>query len=102
MFAIVEIKGEQFKIDASTKKLRIPFIGEVAEGQNVPVDSVLLTSDSKGAVKIAGDAAISLSVIGKFRGEKVIVFKKKRRKGYRVKNGHRQSYTEVNVDSFSI
>lgn len=102
MFAIVEISGEQFKIDGSTKKLRVPYQGEAEVGQKVNIENVLLTQSDAGKVNVGGKASITATVAGHTRGEKLIVFKKKRRKGYRVTNGHTQPYTELNIESFSL
>jgi large subunit ribosomal protein L21 len=102
MLAIVEISGEQFKIDSSTKTLRIPYMGKAEAGQAIKFEKVLLTQGENGNVALGGKATIKATITGHSRGEKVIVFKKKRRKGYRVTNGHTQRYTEISIDSFSI
>jgi len=102
MFAIVEISGEQFKIEGTTKKIRVPYQKDAEVGQKVNIENVILTSDDAGKVKVGGSASISASVAGHTRGEKVVVFKKKRRKGYRVTNGHTQPFTELNIEKFSI
>jgi large subunit ribosomal protein L21 len=102
MFAIVEISGEQYKIDNTTKSLRVAYMSGAEAGQKVAIDRVLLTQDKGGKVALNGKASIAASVAGHSRGEKVIVFKKKRRKGYRVTNGHTQRYTELNIESFAI
>ncbi len=103
MYAIVEIKGQQFKAEEG-KFLYVHHLGEdVAEGQAVSFDKVLLL-DADGDVKVGAPAVEGAKVncevlIPMVKGEKVIVFKKKRRKGYRVKNGHRQQFTKVLVKS---
>lgn len=99
MYAIVEIKGQQFKVEEG-KYLYVHYLGEeTQEGQNVAFDKVLLI-DADGDVKIGAPAVegakVSCEVLTPLvKGEKVIVFKKKRRKGYRRKNGHRQFFTKV-------
>ena len=98
MYAIVEIAGQQFKV---AKDQQI-FVHRLAanEGDKVDFANVLLTEkDGKvnvGAPAIDG-AKVSASVIRHVKGDKVIVFHKKRRKGYEKKNGHRQSFTEIKI-----
>ncbi|XMO88335.1 50S ribosomal protein L21 [Algibacter sp. AS12] len=100
MYAIVEIAGHQFKVE---KDQRV-FVNRLAteEGKAVSFDNVLLLGDGDnitvGAPAIDG-AQVSAKVLKHLKGDKVIVFKKKRRKGYRVKNGHRQSLTEIVIES---
>ena len=100
MYAIVEIAGQQFKV-AKDQKVYVHRL-RTEEGKKVTFDNVLLLDDGKnvtvGAPAIDG-AAVEAKVIKHLRGDKVIVFKKKRRKGYAVKNGHRQSLTEIVVES---
>jgi large subunit ribosomal protein L21 len=100
MYAIVEIAGQQFKV-AKDQKV---FVHRLAteEGKSVSFDNVLLIGDGDkvtiGAPAIDG-AQVGAKVVKHLKGDKVIVFKKKRRKGYRVKNGHRQSLTEIIIES---
>ena len=100
MYAIVEIAGQQFKV-AKDQKVFVHRLS-VEEGKNVAFDNVLLIGDGNnitlGAPAIDG-AQVSAKVLKHLKGDKVIVFKKKRRKGYRVKNGHRQSLTEIVIES---
>jgi large subunit ribosomal protein L21 len=99
MYAIVEIAGQQFKV-AKDQKLFVHRLQD-KEGSKVSFDKVYLLDDGKkvtvGAPAISG-AAVEAKVVGHLKGNKVIVFKKKRRKGYRVKNGHRQALTELMVE----
>jgi large subunit ribosomal protein L21 len=99
MYAIVEIAGQQFKV-AKDQKLFVHRLQD-KEGSKVSFDKVYLLDDGKkvtvGAPAING-AAVEAKVVGHLKGDKVIVFKKKRRKGYRVKNGHRQALTELMVE----
>ncbi|MEC7173921.1 MAG: 50S ribosomal protein L21, partial [Bacteroidota bacterium] len=99
MFAIVEIAGQQFKV-AKDQKIFVHRLQD-KEGSKVSFDKVLLLDDGKkitvGVPAISG-AAVEANVLGHLKGDKVIVFKKKRRKGYRVKNGHRQALTEIKVE----
>lgn len=100
MYAIVEIAGQQFKVEKDQKV----FVHRLAteEGKNVAFDNVLLLADGDkvtvGAPAIDG-AQVSAKVLKHLKGDKVIVFKKKRRKGYRVKNGHRQALTEIIIEN---
>jgi len=97
MFAIVEVLGEQYKIDSSAKKLRVGYMADAQPGQKVALGNVLLAQGNDGAVSIGSGAAPTATVIGHLRGEKVIVFHKKRRKRYRKTNGHTQKYTELAI-----
>ncbi|HZW62291.1 MAG TPA: 50S ribosomal protein L21 [Flavobacteriaceae bacterium] len=100
MYAIVEIAGQQFKVEKDQKVFvhRLP----EDEGKQVAFDNVLLIGDGDkitlGAPAIDG-AQVGAKVLKHLKGDKVIVFKKKRRKGYRVKNGHRQALSEILIES---
>ncbi len=102
MYAIVEIAGHQFKVEKDQKV----FVNrlQTEEGKQVAFDNVLLIADGDnvtvGAPAIDG-AQVGAKVVKHLKGDKVIVFKKKRRKGYRVKNGHRQSLTEIVIESIA-
>ena len=102
MYAIVEIAGQQFKV-AKDQKLFVHRLAD-KEGAKVRFDNVLLLSDGKkvtvGAPAITG-ASVEAKVTQHLKGDKVIVFKKKRRKGYRVKNGHRQYLTELVIEKIN-
>ena len=99
MYAIVEIQGQQFKAEAG-KFLYVHYLGEnVKEGDVVDFEKVLLI-DADGAVKVGAPTVEGAKVVCEVitplvKGDKVIVFKKKRRKGYRRLNGHRQYFTRV-------
>jgi large subunit ribosomal protein L21 len=100
MYAIVDIAGKQFKV-AKDQYIYAPKIDAEA-GSNVSFDKVLLV-DNGGAIEIGAPTVQGVIVSGKIlehvKGDKVIVFKKKRRKGYVVKNGHRQQFTKVQIES---
>jgi large subunit ribosomal protein L21 len=102
MYAIVEIAGQQFKVEEG-KKIFVHRL-DIEDGKKIDFDHVLLIEDD-GKVTIGEptikDASVQAKVIEKVRGEKVIVFKKKRKKGYRVKNGHRQNFTQVEIISIN-
>ncbi|MGB5377910.1 50S ribosomal protein L21 [Muriicola sp.] len=99
MYAIVEIAGQQFKV-AKDQKVYVHRLKE-EEGKKVSFHNVLLLEDGKditiGAPAIDG-AAVEAKIVKHLKGDKVIVFKKKRRKGYQKKNGHRQYLTEIHIE----
>ena len=99
MYAIVEMAGQQFKV-AKDQKVYVHRLPE-DEGKKVTFDKVLLLDDN-GSVTIGAPvidgAAVEAKIVKHLKGDKVIVFKKKRRKGYKKKNGHRQLLTEILVE----
>ena len=100
MYAIVEINGQQFKVEQGMK-LYVHHIKDVEAGQTVEFDKVLLV-DKEGAVTVGAPtvegAKVVVEVVNPLvKGDKVIVFKMKRRKDYRKKNGHRAQFTQVEV-----
>jgi large subunit ribosomal protein L21 len=102
MYAIVEIAGQQFKAEAG-KKLYVHRL-EGNEGEAVSFDKVLLT-DNDGTVNVGLPTVAGVTVKGTIlrhlKGDKVIIFKKKRRKGYKKLNGHRQSLTQISIESIA-
>lgn len=100
MYAIVDIAGKQFKV-AKDQYIYAPKL-EGEAGSSVNFDQVLLV-DNGGKVDVGAPTVKGAKVSGKIlehvKGNKVIVFKKKRRKGYAVKNGHRQQFTKVLIES---
>jgi len=102
MFAIVKIAGQQFKVEEG-QELFVHQL-EASEGDNVSFEDVLLV-DNDGKVSVGTptlNAKVNATVLGHQKGDKVIVFKKKRRKGYRRKNGHRQHFTKIQIDSIAV
>ena len=99
MYAIVEIAGQQMKVEAG-RKIYVHRL-ENAEGETVVFDKVLLV-DNDGAIKVGTPvvegAKVTVTVLEHVKGEKVLVFKKKRRKGYQKMNGHRQFMTKVQIE----
>ena len=99
MYAIVEMAGQQFKV-AKDQKVFVHRL-DSNEGDAVIFDNVLLIDDN-GAITIGAPAidgaSVQAKVLRHLKGDKVIIFKKKRRKGYKVKNGHRQSFKEILVE----
>ena len=101
MYAIVEMKGQQFKVEAG-KKLFINRMNELEKGATVEFENVLLL-DNEGKVKVGAPYVKGAKVLNnECRGEKILVFHKKRRKGFRKLNGHRQDLTNVIVKEIVI
>jgi len=102
MFAIVTIAGQQFKVEQDQEIFVHRMDAEA--GDSVSFDEVHMITDgddtSLGA-PLLDSASVGATVVEHVKGDKVIVFKKKRRKGYKVKNGHRQSFTKIKIDSIS-
>ena len=102
MYAVVEIGGHQYKVSENDRI----FVDRLnSEDENVSIDRVLLLKDSKGNVKVGqpvvDGAKVEAKIVDHLKGDKVIVFKKKRRKGYRVKRGHRQLLTQLQIEKIS-
>merc|ERR1711916_222572 len=102
MYAIVDIAGQQFKVEKD-QQIFVHRL-EAAEGDKVEFDSVLLIDD-KGKVNVGAPAIegalVTAKVLRHLKGDKTIVFKKKRRKGYKKKQGHRQYFTEIQIDAIA-
>lgn len=99
MYAIVNIQGQQMKVEEG-QQVYVHRLAE-DEGKKVEFKDVLLL-DNDGKVKVGTPtvkgSSVKAKVISHLKGDKVIVFKKKRRKGYRVKNGHRQSFSKIEIE----
>ena len=102
MYAIVKIAGKQFRVEKDMK-VKVPLLHSEV-GENVSFDQVLLLG-TDGEVKVGQPlvkgAKVDAKVVEHGRDKKVIVFKKKRRKGYQVKNGHRQQFTKIHIEKIS-
>lgn len=102
MYAIVDIAGQQFKVEKDTKVFAHRLEGK--EGSKVTFDKVLLLDD-KGKVTVGTPtvtgATVSAKIVSHLKDDKVLVFKKKRRKGYQKLNGHRQALTELVIEGIS-
>ncbi|MFQ5585156.1 MAG: 50S ribosomal protein L21 [Calditrichia bacterium] len=101
MYAIVDIAGKQFRVEKN-QMLKVPHINKEV-GDKVEFNRVLLLSDGakvKIGKPLVKGAKVSAEVLEHGRDKKVIVFKKKRRKGYKVKRGHRQGFTKVKIENF--
>jgi large subunit ribosomal protein L21 len=103
MFVIVTIAGQQFKVEEGNE-LFVHRL-DAKEGDQISFEDVLLVDQdgevTLGKPKVEG-AQVNASVLEHLKGDKVIVFKKKRRKGYRKKNGHRQHFTKIKVDGIAV
>lgn len=99
MFAIIDFGGYQYKVEKDSKL----FVNrlDLEEGSSFDIEKVLLI-DNEGAVKVGAPvvegAKVTAKVLGHDRGETLVVFKKKRRKGYRKRNGHRQYLTQIQIE----
>jgi large subunit ribosomal protein L21 len=98
MFAVVEVAGKQYKV-APKDTIMVPTLNE-KPGTKVRLDRVLMWGDEKSVIvgrPLVSGAQVEATVLEHAKMDKVIVFKKKRRKGYRVKRGHRQGYTQIEI-----
>jgi len=100
MYAVVEIAGQQFKVEKDQKVYVNRLEGK--EGSKISFDNILML-DNSGKI-VVGDpvvkgASVEAKIVKHLKDDKVIVFKKKRRKGYKVKNGHRQALTKIVVEN---
>ena len=103
MYAVFQSGGKQFRAEPGAR-LRIPSL-EVEAGDAVTFDNVLLASDGENVsvgTPVLEGAQVKGEVLGHGRAKKIVVFKRKRRKGYRKKQGHRQGFTEVRVDEIVL
>ncbi len=102
MYAVIKTGGKQYKVAAGDKLKVEKLIGDV--GSTVVIDKVLVVADGTnttvGAPLIAG-ATVNATVVSHGRGDKVMIFKMRRRKHYRKTQGHRQSYTEIQINTIS-
>jgi large subunit ribosomal protein L21 len=94
-YAVIKAGGKQFVVEKGST-IRIPSI-EAEAGKSIELDAMLTAGD--GADAVVGAAKVSATVIDHGRGTKIIIFKKKRRKQYKRKQGHRQGYTTITIDS---
>lgn len=105
MYAIVDIKDKQFKVQENDT-IFVPHHADAEVDDFLTLDRVLLVSDGEGDVQLGTphveDASITARVVDQVQGDKVIVFKKKRRKRYRVKRGHRQQYTKITIEQLNL
>jgi large subunit ribosomal protein L21 len=103
MYDIVDIAGQQFKVEKG-KKLFVHRL-DATEGSSLEFEKVLLLDDN-GKVKVGAPtvkgASVSAKVLSHLKGDKVLVFKKKRRKGYQKMNGHRQYLTQVEIENIKV
>ena len=104
MYAVVEIAGKQFRVEKNTN-LKVPLL-KAESGSKVEFDQVFAFTDDAGSTKIGQpmvkDMKVSATVVEHGRDKKIIVFKKKRRKGYQKKNGHRQGFSLIKIDDIAV
>ncbi len=99
MYAIVDFKGTQFKVEKD-QMLRVPFLKGLEAGTELVMDRILLIQDGEDTIigfPTVENAKVVAEIIGHKKDKKVIIFKKKRRKGYQKKQGHRQNFTEIKI-----
>ena len=105
MYAIVDVKDKQFKIREGDT-LYVPYHADADADQELTLKRVLLVSDEDGNTLLGTPsveaASVNARVLEHVKGDKVIVFKKKRRKRYRVKKGHRQQYTKIQIETLEV
>jgi large subunit ribosomal protein L21 len=105
MYAIVDVKDKQFKVREGDT-LYVPYHAGADADQELVLDRVLLVSDEDGNTLLGTPsvdaASVTARVLEHVKGDKVIVFKKKRRKRYRVKKGHRQQYTKIQIETLEV
>ncbi|MDQ8051526.1 MAG: 50S ribosomal protein L21 [Pedobacter sp.] len=103
MYAIVDIAGQQFKVAKDQHLFVHRLQGD--EGASIEFDNVLLV-DNGGKITVGvpavKGASVTAKIVSHLKGDKVIVFKKKRRKGYKKKNGHRQYFTKIQIENISL
>ncbi len=99
MYAIVAIAGQQFKVEAGNEIYVHRLQGNA--GDKVEFDQVLLQISDGGIVKNVAAPKVSATIVDHLKGDKVIAFKKKRRKGYKKKIGHRQYFTRIKIDEIA-
>jgi large subunit ribosomal protein L21 len=104
MYAVFQTGGKQFRAEPGTR-LRVPSL-DLEPGSSVTFDQVLLTGDDDASVQVGAPtvdgARVTAEVLRHGRAKKIIVFKRKRRKGYRRKQGHRQDFTEIRIDEVAL
>ncbi len=99
MFAIVTIAGQQFRVRKDQEIFVHRLAGEV--GDKVSFSDVLMNGNAEGTVSTTSLPAVQAEILGHLKGDKVIVFKKKRRKGYQKMNGHRQYLTRIRIQEIA-
>lgn len=99
MYAIIDFKGTQMRVEKN-ETVKVPYIKDQEAGNEIEFDQVLMIKDETDTLigkPILDNAKVTAEIIRHFKDKKVIVFKKKRRKGYYKKQGHRQKYTEIKI-----
>ena len=104
MYAIVDFMGYQFKIEKNVK-IKVPFIADEAEGNEIKIERILMIhndNDISFGHPTIEKAHATAEVLKHSRDKKIVVFKKKRRKGYRKTQGHRQHFTEIQIKEINF
>lgn len=92
--AIIKTGGKQFSVEAG-QTLRVPSLADKKEGDKIDIEALFVANDGKFTI---GGATVKATVVGHGKADKIIVFKKKRRKQYKRKQGHRQGFTEIKIE----
>ena len=104
MYAVFETGGKQFRAEPGTR-IRIPTL-DAEPGESVTFDHILLADDGEDNVQVGAPtvdgASVKAEILRHGRDKKIIVFKRKRRKGYRKKQGHRQGFTEIRIEEVAL
>lgn len=96
-YAVIKTGGKQFVVEKGNT-IRVPSI-EAEAGKSIEIDAMLTAGDKKSDGPVVGATKVSATVVDHGRGQKIVVFKKKRRKHYKRTQGHRQGYTTITIDS---
>jgi len=102
MYAIVEIAGQQFRVEKD-KVIKVPYLNKEV-GESVEFDKVLLVASDKSVTigqPVVEKSKVSAKILAHGRDDKVIVWKKKKRKGYQLKKGHRQNFTKIQIEKIA-
>ena len=103
MYAILDVNNRQYKVKQG-QEIYVD-LQQAEVGADLTFNKILLT-ENEGSVRVGtpslNNASVSAKVLDHVKGDKVIIFKKKRRKGYRVKRGHRQQFTKIRIESITI
>ncbi len=104
MYALIEISKKQFKVQKGDQ-LKVPYSGASEEGSSLEISDVLMINNDENVVfgtPYVENAKVSATVKGHGRDKKILVFKKKRRKGYKKTIGHRQNFTLIEIDDITV
>jgi large subunit ribosomal protein L21 len=96
-YAVIKTGGKQFVVEKGAR-VRIPSVG-AETGESIELSAILMGGEGKSGAPVVGETKVSATVVDHGKSPKIVVFKKKRRKHYKRKQGHRQGYTTITIDS---